>query len=116
MKKSTGSIGKSTPIKYVWTDSADFVQCLKLKIGERGDYLKERQEYKAQGLDWDKSTKVLPLYFGTKNKIMLTHAKTLVDNGLVAIHPKFDKLITGLRTASENQGVIDKERTSIMIF
>ena len=44
---------------------ADFVQSLKLKIGERGDYLKEKQEYKAQGLDWEKSTKVLPLYFGT---------------------------------------------------
>ena len=48
--------------------AADFVQSLKLKIGERGDYLKEKQEYKAQGLDWEKSTKVLPLYFGRQNK------------------------------------------------
>ena len=46
--------------------AADFVQSLKLKIGERGDYLKEKQEYKTQGLDWEKSTKVLPLYFGGK--------------------------------------------------
>jgi hypothetical protein len=92
--------------------AADFVQSLKLKIGERGDYLKEKQEYKAQGLDWEKSTKVLPLYFGRQNKQMLTHTKTLIDNQLVAIHSKFDKLITFLRTASEEQGVIDKDKTS----
>ena len=92
--------------------AADFVQSLKLRIGERGDYLKEKQEFKTQGVDWERSTKILPLYFGTKNKIMLTHAKNLIDNGLVAIHPKFEKLITALRTASENQGVIDKEKTS----
>jgi hypothetical protein len=92
--------------------AADFVQSLKLKIGERGDYLKERQEYKSQGLEWERSTRVLPLYFGARNKEMLTHAKNLIDNGIVAIHPKFEKLITGLRTASENQGVIDKDKTS----
>ena len=90
----------------------DFVQSLKLKIGERGDYLKEKQEYKAQGLDWEKSTKILPLYFGRQNRQMLTHTKTLIDNQLVAIHSKFDKLITFLRTASEEQGVIDKDKTS----
>ena len=104
---------QTTPDKVIVDGSAaDFVQSLKLKIGERGDYLKERQEYKAQGLEWERSTKVLPLYFGTKNKEMLTHAKNLIDNGMIAIHPKFDKLITGLRTASENQGVIDKDKSS----
>lgn len=92
--------------------AADFVQSLKIKIGERGDYLKERQEYKAKGLQWERSTKVLPLYFGRQNKQMLTHTKTFIDGGLVAIHPKFDRLITALRTASEEQGVIDKEKTS----
>lgn len=94
--------------------AADFVRSLKIKIGERGDYLKERQEYKAQGLDWEHSpsVKVLPLYFGSRNKEMLTHAKNLIDHGDVAIHPKFDKLITALRTASESQGVLDKDKTS----
>ena len=37
--------------------AADFVQSLKLKIGERGDYLKEKQEFKAQGLDWERKNK-----------------------------------------------------------
>lgn len=92
--------------------AADFVQSLKLKIGERGDYPREKQQYKVQGIDWEKSTKILPLYFGRQNKQMLTHTKNLIDNQLVAIHPKFDKLITFLRTASEEQGVIDKDKTS----
>ena len=94
--------------------AADFVQSLKVKIGERGDYLKQRAEYKAQGLDWEKSTsiKVLPLYFGKQNKTLLTHTKNLIDNELISIHQKHDKLITALRTASEEDGRIDKDKTS----
>jgi hypothetical protein len=35
------------------------------------------------------------------------------DGGYVAIHPKFDKLITSLRTAVEKgEGMLDKEATS----
>ena len=37
-----------------------------------------------------------------------------MSNGLVTIYPKerFDKLITSLRTAADNEGVLDKEATS----
>jgi hypothetical protein len=31
---------------------------------------------------------------------------------LVAINPRFDKLITALRTAVDNEGTLDKETTS----
>jgi hypothetical protein len=34
------------------------------------------------------------------------------DGGYIAINPNFDKLITSLRTAVENDGVLDKESTS----
>jgi hypothetical protein len=34
------------------------------------------------------------------------------DGGYIAINPKFDKLITSLRTAVENEGMLDKEATS----
>jgi hypothetical protein len=35
------------------------------------------------------------------------------QNGQVAIHPRFNKLITALRTAVENgEGMLDKEATS----
>jgi hypothetical protein len=43
---------------------------------------------------------------------MLGHAKMMMDKGLVAIHPKFTKLITALRTAYETDGILDKEKTA----
>ena len=46
---------------------------------------------------------------------MLAHCKELLEyqNGMVSIHPQFNKLITALRTAVENgEGVLDKEATS----
>ena len=46
---------------------------------------------------------------------MLAHCKELIEyqNGYVAIHPRFSKLITALRTAVENgEGSLDKEMTS----
>ena len=46
---------------------------------------------------------------------MLAHVKEFMEyqNGMVAIHPRFNKLITALRTAVENgEGILDKEATS----
>ena len=93
--------------------AADVVGTFKAKIGERVDYLQERELYRKQGLDWEKSTKVLPLYFGRRNKEMLTHTKNMIDNGYLSIHPRFENLITYLRTAYEKDGIIDKDRTGL---
>jgi hypothetical protein len=94
--------------------AADLVQSVKAKIGERTDYLQQKHEYTSQGRNWDiaPEIKVLPIYFGRQNKQLLTHTKNLIDNGLVAINHRFDKLLIALRTASEEQGVIDKEKSS----
>jgi hypothetical protein len=43
---------------------------------------------------------------------MLGHVKMMFENGYVSINPKHDKLITSLRTAVENEGILDKEVTS----
>ena len=43
---------------------------------------------------------------------MLAHCKTKLEREVVAINPKFDKVITGLRTAVDNEGTLDKEATS----
>jgi hypothetical protein len=46
---------------------------------------------------------------------MLEHCKMILeqDPGKIAIDPdKFDKLITALRTAVDNDGTLDKESTS----
>jgi hypothetical protein len=46
---------------------------------------------------------------------MLAHAKRILEDrgGQIAIHPKFNKLITSLRTAVEKgDGSLDKDVTS----
>ena len=58
---------------------------------------------------------VIPVYFSKQHKSMLAHCKAMLEyqNGHMAIHPRFNKLITSLRTAVENgEGVLDKEATS----
>jgi hypothetical protein len=58
---------------------------------------------------------VIPVNFSMEHKSMLGNVKTLLerDGGYVAINPKFDKLITSLRTAVEKgEGALDKEITS----
>jgi len=58
---------------------------------------------------------VVPVNFSMEHKLMLGNVKMLLerDGGYVAINPKFDELITSLRTAVEKgEGMLDKEATS----
>lgn len=55
---------------------------------------------------------VIPVYFSTEHKQMLGHTKMILEDGHICINKKHDKLITSLRTAVENEGVLDKEVTS----
>jgi hypothetical protein len=58
---------------------------------------------------------VLPVHFSKEHKTMLSHCKEVLEdaNGMIAISPKFTKLVTALRTAVENgEGSLDKEATS----
>jgi hypothetical protein len=59
--------------------------------------------------------RIVPLNFNKKHKAMLGHCKMILENdgGRIAINPdKFDKLITSLITAVDNDGTLDKESTS----
>jgi hypothetical protein len=59
--------------------------------------------------------RIVPVNFNKEHKAMLGHCKMLLeqDPRKIAINPdKFDKLITALRTAFDNDGTLDKEATS----
>jgi hypothetical protein len=47
---------------------------------------------------------VIPDPFSKYHKQMIAHCKEMMEyhNGLMAIHPRINKLITSLRTAVEN--------------
>jgi len=73
--------------------------------------------YRSEGLGEDatKDMKIVPVNFNSEHKAMLGHCKMILekDGGRIAINPdKFDKLITALRTAVDNDSVLDKESTS----
>jgi hypothetical protein len=58
---------------------------------------------------------IVPIHFAKEHKQMLAHAKKVLEynGGSITINPRFDKLITSLRTAVENgEGMLDKEATS----
>jgi hypothetical protein len=60
----------------------------------------------------------VPVPFSVEGAHMLQHAKWLMEeteqdgSSLIAIDKRFDKLITGLRTAVANEYKLDKELTS----
>ena len=106
-------------IDKVYIDGANpsFIKSLKLQIGEDPDYDKVIARYRSEGLgdSWSKDMKIIPVNFNKEHKAMLGHCKMILEHELmkIAINPdKFDKLITALRTAVDNDGVLDKEATS----
>jgi hypothetical protein len=93
-----------------------FIRSLKLQIGEEAEHDQVIARYRSEKLgDATKNMKIVPVNFNTEHKAMLGHCKMILENdgGRIAINPdKFDKLITSLRTAVDNDGVLDKEATS----
>jgi DNA primase large subunit len=94
---------------YVDGANPSFIKSLKLQLGENPDYDKAIAYYKSQKWDWIQNMTVIPVSF-TEHKAMLRHAKMIFEKGYVSINQ--DKLITSLRTAVENEGILDKVITS----
>ncbi|MFL6355876.1 MAG: hypothetical protein ACJ71C_04890, partial [Nitrososphaeraceae archaeon] len=72
--------------------------------------------YRSEKLgDATKDLRIVPVNFNSEHKAMLGHCKMILEHepGQIAINPdRFDKLITSLRTAVDNDGTLDKEATS----
>jgi hypothetical protein len=102
-------------VDKVYIDGANpsFITSLKLQIGEDADYMPEIHKAKQENRNPD--MRIVPVNFNSEHKAMLGHCKMILeqDPGKIAINPdKFDKLITSLRTALDNDGTLDKEATS----
>ena len=52
--------------------------------------------------------RIISVPFSTNHAKMLQHLKMLIDEGLIAISPKFDELIIALRTAVATEYKLDK--------
>jgi hypothetical protein len=58
------------------------------------------------------SMEIIPINFGTDNKQILSHLYLMVNEGLLAIPDKYEKLIISLRTCQTKDYSLDKEQTS----
>ena len=107
----------------IFVDAANpsFISTLKQAVNEDPDYTKQIQYYKHNypsiyNLQFlQHNMFVIPVPFSKEHKNMLAHCKELLEyqNGYVAIQPRYNKLITGLRTAVENgEGMLDKDAIS----
>jgi hypothetical protein len=78
----------------------------------------EVARYKAEGFGADNATRdmtIVPVNFNKEHKAMLGHCKMILEHEprKIAINPDtFGKLITSLRTAVDNDGILDKESTA----
>jgi hypothetical protein len=111
-------INQQYNISTIYVDAANSViwQSLKRMFKEPHDI-----KYVTDKLRWCTEIKqpasaymrVVPVAFSTNGSKMLQHLKALLEdpNGVIAIAPKFDKLLTSLRTAYSNDFKLDKERT-----
>jgi hypothetical protein len=101
-------------IQKVYIDAANpsFIRSLKLAIGDREDYENQIAYYKNMKWNWHNRMTVIPVSFNVEHKEMLGHAKMMLEKGIVAINPAFDKLITALRTAVAEAHSLDKDVTS----
>jgi hypothetical protein len=103
---------------YVDAANPEFITTLKREVGDSSDweYIQERTLYcKKHNLDLARYMTVVPIPFNAEGKNMIMHTKELLEHErpLIAINPKFEKLITSLRTAtSDDLGKLDKEQTS----
>jgi hypothetical protein len=119
MLSTAYSLMSKYDVDKVYIDGANpsFIKSLKLQIGEEADYDKVIARYRSEGLgdSWSENMRIVPVNFNSEHKAMLGHCKMILENdgGRIAINPdRFDKLITALRTAVDNDGVLDKEATS----
>lgn len=106
-------------VSNIYVDAANPVvwQALKKEFDERyhETYLKETMaECKRYNIHVEDRMFVCPIPFSIQGRQMLEHAKYLLEDpeGLVAIHPSFQKLITALRTAQATEYKLEKSETS----
>lgn len=101
-------------VEKVFVDAANVpvITSLKKILNERTDYHEELLKIKhkhppepARYMD------IVPVAFNPEGKDMLIATYMMLDKGWLAIHPKFAKLLTSLRTATSREGALDKGAT-----
>ena len=89
-----------------WIDGSNRAMVNLLKIRWQESLSWESNE------SFDDTTRIRPVNFNTEHKTMLSNLHAVVSKGYLAIDPKYDQLLTSLRTAYAKELSLDKEQTS----
>lgn len=101
--------------------NSSVIRAIKARVNEDTDYEQQITYYrKTYGSAYNLESLmhnmfIIPIPFAKHHKQMLAHCKEIIesDGQGLAIHPRFNKLITSLRTAVEKgEGSLSKEETS----
>jgi hypothetical protein len=104
-------------ISKIYVDAAnpEIMKSIKAGLNERTDYekhitnLKQRHPHYFNISRW---MDVIPMSFSADGREMLAHVKVCLDDGWLAIHPNYHKLMIALRTAMASDGLLDKQATA----
>ena len=99
---------------YVDMANVEFIEALKQEFGENSNwqYIHDKLAYcKKNKLKVENYMKVVPVSFGIDGATMLVHCKNLIESedNLIAINPKWTKLIDALRTCTAIEYKVDKQ-------
>jgi hypothetical protein len=84
--------------------NAGFLRQMRVTFGEDPDY-----DYRDMNPE---TNEIIGVNFSTEHKQMLSHLYLMVNEGLLAIPDKYEKLIISLRTCQTKDYSLDKEQTS----
>ena len=100
-------------------DSAnvEFIEAVKMEMGEDSNWQRIHDKIswcKKLGLNICDYMQVVPVSFAQEGASMLAHCKNLLEHedNLVAINPKWEKLVTALRSCSAQEYKMDKDLSS----
>lgn len=110
---------KYAPISRIFIDGSQisFIKSCKLalmnELREEVNYQEAIERYKANHSDWKINMVLQPVNFGANHGVaMLAHARTILQDGYIMIHPKFDALHQSLFTCVDTEGKMEKQATS----
>jgi hypothetical protein len=119
MIEKVWDLNKRTKFTNIMTDAAspEIDEALKREFGEPtdGNYIHDKIAWcKKYNTYVEDAILIVPVPFPTEGRKILQHAKYLIEDpeGLIAIHPKFQKLLIALRTATATEYKLDKTLTS----
>jgi hypothetical protein len=105
-----------SPLVFIDASASGFIRSLRAAVGLEPEYENVIQKAKRAGFKepLDRFLGVVrPRNFGSgEGRKMLSHMKTMFDNGYVAMHPSFTDMIIALRSAYAEADALDKQRSS----